>query len=1004
MDDSEAPAISGESLLPLGNIKALENETELERLKPAAVTGIGILNDLAAAFEKAKAVPEIAELNKSIDEIAGRLQAGRVIIGVVGTTGAGKSSVINAILDEEFLVPTNGMRACTAVITEIQYNKSADEATKYRAEVEFISDFRSGAKNEYKDPNTDAGIAYSKMRAIFPHLTVDDIRSPNTSAESMASHESLTGVLDSSTYVAASGPQALLDQVQLYIDSSDKFNVDPSKMEYWPLVKVVKIFVRNPILETGLVIVDLPGVQDTNAVRSAVASKYIQHCSGLWVVAPITRAVDDKTAHDLLGPAFRRQMQLDGAYGNMSFICSKIDDITITEAMKSIKKDDPRHSAHSRYQALQNVQESIKSLAASSRTAEMNHRNLLDRLKDLELSKNRITDALLEADDMGEVFLLTPSPVKKRKARESAETPRKRTQPPAISDSDTCNEDSESDNDGDSVGEPEVDVESETLTRQEARRRAEEIKEEKKALDGQKKESNSLRKVIKSSLKEAKAEKKRLEAHLKSDCIQFRNEYSVDSIRRQFAEGVREMDQDTAIYDDEENFDPNEDVRDYRALAGHLPVFCVSSKAYQKMSGRLVKDENVEGFPNLADTGIPGLQNHALKIIESTRVVVCQRFLNELRRYLMSLMMKVVISKEPLKLAAGMRQQELDVLEEAVGRLSMKCDDSISNTFEICRRKAKSRIYKKFDGAVRTAFDEATKIVAIWGDPKEEKGMRYQTYRATTARNGVFKGSNGPRDLNEELTDPLKKEIAKAWESVCTRHIPDKVKDLGSELVEHMGSFTASMNQRPALQQSKSYGLVLEKLSTFEKSLGDTTPMIDLAMEGQKEANRVFTRAIARAMVRAYAKCRAESGIGSYARMKDHVSERVETERSKMYANATERAKEGLDKMLDELQDNFKDQVAHIVAVVREDFTTLVADRNTFKALGDVSKKVELLLVAADLRFDHFFHTQHEVIVKSEDVDENMPERMGRMSIDMEGAAAFPVNGDALGHQTEMES
>jgi len=133
------------------------------------------------------------------------------------------------------------------------------------------------------------------------------------------------------------------------------------------------------------------------------------------------------------------------------------------------------------------------------------------------------------------------------------------------------------------------------------------------------------------------------------------------------------MDLDIAMREDEENFDPREDARDYEALAANLPVFCVSSKAYQKMSGRLEKDENVEGFPNIAHTGIPALQSHASKIIESTRMVACQRFLNELRRYLMSLMMQVVISQQPLKLADEMRQQELDVLEEALELLSKVC-------------------------------------------------------------------------------------------------------------------------------------------------------------------------------------------------------------------------------------------------------------------------------------------------------------------------------------------
>jgi hypothetical protein len=44
---------------------------------------------------------------------AGRIVPARSTVVVVGDTGAGKSSVLNALLDETALLPTNGMRACT---------------------------------------------------------------------------------------------------------------------------------------------------------------------------------------------------------------------------------------------------------------------------------------------------------------------------------------------------------------------------------------------------------------------------------------------------------------------------------------------------------------------------------------------------------------------------------------------------------------------------------------------------------------------------------------------------------------------------------------------------------------------------------------------------------------------------------------------------------------------------------------------------------------------------
>ena len=41
---------------------------------------------------------------------------------------------------------------------------------------------------------------------------------------------------------------------------------------------------------------DLPGVRDANAARGAVAEKYMKSCNAVWIVADVTRAVDNRTA------------------------------------------------------------------------------------------------------------------------------------------------------------------------------------------------------------------------------------------------------------------------------------------------------------------------------------------------------------------------------------------------------------------------------------------------------------------------------------------------------------------------------------------------------------------------------------------------------------------------------------------------------------------------------------------------------------------------------------
>lgn len=111
------------------------------------------------------------------------------IIGVVGNTGAGKSSVINAMLEEERLVPTNCMRACTAVVTEMSWNSSKLAHEKYRADIEFISaaewrkdlelslseliDANGQVSRDCNNPDSEAGIAYAKVKSgmsIFTSL------------------------------------------------------------------------------------------------------------------------------------------------------------------------------------------------------------------------------------------------------------------------------------------------------------------------------------------------------------------------------------------------------------------------------------------------------------------------------------------------------------------------------------------------------------------------------------------------------------------------------------------------------------------------------------------------------------------------------------------------------------------------------------------------------------------------------------------------------------------
>lgn len=176
----------------------------------------------------------------------------KTIIGVVGNTGAGKSSVINALLDEERIIPTNCMRACTAVVTEISWNESD---VPYHAQIEFIKtsdwerelntlfqDLFDGNGNVSRDctnPDTEAGIAYAKIKAVYPKKSKEDMA--NSSIEKML--KEVSHILGTDREIKETDSVRFYQRLQRFVDSKEKSTGDKKEkkeIEFWPLIRVVR--------------------------------------------------------------------------------------------------------------------------------------------------------------------------------------------------------------------------------------------------------------------------------------------------------------------------------------------------------------------------------------------------------------------------------------------------------------------------------------------------------------------------------------------------------------------------------------------------------------------------------------------------------------------------------------------------------------------------------------------------------------------------------------------
>ncbi|XP_055754357.1 nuclear GTPase SLIP-GC-like isoform X2 [Salvelinus fontinalis] len=274
----------------------------------------------------------------------------KVVVGVFGRSGAGKSSLMNAILGVKTLLPSGTVGACTSVIIQVEANMTD---SNYVAEIHFISkeewekELESLLKikeidGEEKDKRM-VNMSNSKIQALYGEDAVgksfDELKSleSETFSDIPEFFSSTRKILSFDTATKFS------TEIACYIRSKRKIHgkqYKSSQIHYWPLVKYVTIKMPNSkdLLE-HIVLVDLPGTGDCNKARDEMWESYITKCSSVWVVADIDRAAADRDAWNMLDNSISN-MGPGGQCQNITFICTKTDDINPDNYMLEMDDED----------------------------------------------------------------------------------------------------------------------------------------------------------------------------------------------------------------------------------------------------------------------------------------------------------------------------------------------------------------------------------------------------------------------------------------------------------------------------------------------------------------------------------------------------------------------------------------------------------------------------------------------------------------------------------------
>ncbi|KAK3316074.1 hypothetical protein B0H66DRAFT_534337 [Apodospora peruviana] len=255
---------------------------------------------------------------------------------VAGATGAGKTSLLNVLLEIPELLPASSTEAATATVCRIAWKHDDAPGKEFRAEIAFrswddvkeelheiiqaVDERKKIREGEFNDEDERYELmeelthtisrGVSTIRALWG-LDEADIESMTHTAESiLGSNEDIVRHLGTTMLVSSSDAEEFAADVKPHLDST----ATTEGSTLWPLIREVNIYVESDILRHGITLVDLPGLSDNIESRAGVAEKYSQIPALTTIVTPAIRAVDERT-----GAKFHRD--------SFCVVISKIDDI-----------------------------------------------------------------------------------------------------------------------------------------------------------------------------------------------------------------------------------------------------------------------------------------------------------------------------------------------------------------------------------------------------------------------------------------------------------------------------------------------------------------------------------------------------------------------------------------------------------------------------------------------------------------------------------------------------
>ncbi|KAK3331432.1 hypothetical protein B0H66DRAFT_546532 [Apodospora peruviana] len=306
-----------------------------------------LMGDLARVLESSSLHLGPDSTMRSLRQTAQELATFRCpptrVVGLVGDSGVGKSSLLNSLLDVRGLARVSNIgAACTCVVTEYRYHESENFAINVeefsidelkRQFTEMISNYRHhhfhsaeiDDDGERRDSDNLAKLALDTFSVMFRGRF--DI-ALLTSGRQDVVLETLLRWARERNPVARQSIVNTAEECSTKLMHLTSEEASPQGPAAWPYIKKISVSLNAHILSKGLVLVDLPGLRDLNSARLSITERYLLNCDEIFAVCSIGRATTDEGVMGVFGLA--RQARLS----KVGIICTRSDDIRAEEAKK----------------------------------------------------------------------------------------------------------------------------------------------------------------------------------------------------------------------------------------------------------------------------------------------------------------------------------------------------------------------------------------------------------------------------------------------------------------------------------------------------------------------------------------------------------------------------------------------------------------------------------------------------------------------------------------------